>query len=95
MQQLRPVVTLAAALLFATFARAAEIKPPSAGHSSPDNASVYLKQPGCMRWTDECITCTRAGKNEAPICSNIGIACQPKAIRCIEAGAATDKPAAK
>jgi len=34
----------------------------------------------CMRWTDGCRTCQRSG--ESLKCSNIGISCQPAAIKC-------------
>jgi len=39
----------------------------------------------CMRWTDQCRICTRAG------CSNIGIACQPASVECLEHEQADDK----
>ena len=32
----------------------------------------------CIRWTDGCRNCDRA------FCSNIGIACQPAKIKCVE-----------
>lgn len=35
----------------------------------------------CQEWTDVCATCQRS-ETGAPVCSNIGIACQPKAISC-------------
>ena len=35
----------------------------------------------CQEWTDGCITCQRSDAGE-PVCPNIGIACQPKAITC-------------
>ena len=35
----------------------------------------------CQEWTDGCRACARPESGEA-ICSNIGIACQPKAISC-------------
>jgi hypothetical protein len=62
-------------------ARAAEIEipPPRA----PQNVSMQKGPPNCSRWTDECVNCTRGAESEAPACSNIGIACQPKAIRCL------------
>ena len=34
----------------------------------------------CVAWTDDCRTCQRTGDDVT--CSNIGIACQPGAIRC-------------
>jgi len=36
----------------------------------------------CVRWEDRCRICDR-GTDGAPICSNIGIACQPAEISCI------------
>jgi hypothetical protein len=51
----------------------------------PKDVSVQTGPPNCNRWTDECVSCTRGAKGEAPICSNIGFACQPKAIRCLGA----------
>jgi hypothetical protein len=35
----------------------------------------------CQEWTDGCRTCVRSDAGE-PLCPNIGIACQPKAISC-------------
>ena len=37
----------------------------------------------CGRWTDECRVCGR-GTGSGPACSNIGIACQPSKIRCLQ-----------
>ncbi len=62
---------------------AAEIPiPPPPSHASK-NLPVQANQPHCSRWTDECVSCTRGADGEAPICSNIGVACQPKEIRCL------------
>ena len=74
------LLTLAAALA-ATGARAAELEIPPPG--KPKELSIYVNQPNCTRWTDECVSCTRGDDGRAPVCSNIGFACQPKAIRCI------------
>ena len=54
---------------------------------APEDVSVQTGPPNCARWTDECVNCTRGAKGEAPVCSNIGFACQPKAIRCLRAAA--------
>ena len=62
-----------------TFAAEVEIPPPE----KPKELSVHVNQPNCMRWTDECVNCTRGADGAAPTCSNIGVACQPKAIRCL------------
>lgn len=76
------LLTLAVALTTAG-ATAAELEiPPLA---KPKELSVYVNQPSCTRWTDECVNCTRGDDGKAPTCSNIGFACQPKAIRCIGA----------
>jgi hypothetical protein len=52
---------------------------------TPRDVSVQTGPPNCSRWTDECVNCTRGAKGESPVCSNIGFACQPKAIRCLGA----------
>ena len=47
-----------------------------------ENVSMQKGPPNCGRWTDECVSCSRGAEGEVPVCSNIGIACQPKGIRC-------------
>jgi hypothetical protein len=72
-------------------ALAAELDVPPPG--KPKELSIYVNQPNCSRWTDECITCTREADNAAaPVCSNIGIACQPKAIRCLSPDVPKSEP---
>lgn len=68
-------------VLWATNARAAEIEIPPV--RTPQNVSMQKGPPNCSRWTDECVNCTRGAGDEAPVCSNIGVACQPKSIRCL------------
>jgi hypothetical protein len=36
----------------------------------------------CLAWSDGCVTCERADGKIS--CSNIGIACQPEAPRCLK-----------
>jgi hypothetical protein len=69
--------------------RAAELDIPARRPPS-ENVSMQKGPPNCARWTDACVNCTRGVEGEAPVCSNIGIACQPKAIRCVSSA-----PAAK
>jgi hypothetical protein len=69
--------------------RAAELDIPARRPPS-ENVSMQKGPPNCARWTDECVNCTRGAEGEAPVCSNIGIGCQPKAIRCL-----SSEPAAK
>jgi hypothetical protein len=52
---------------------------------APKDISVQTGPPNCARWTDDCVSCTRGAKGESAVCSNIGFACQPKALRCLGA----------
>lgn len=80
-------------LMTASFARATELPvPPPISRSVPKDIPVHANQPHCSRWTDECVNCTRGAQGEAPVCSNIGFACQPKAIRCLSGDAAPAAP---
>jgi hypothetical protein len=63
---------------------AADLKIPR--RAAPKEISIQKGPPHCSRWTDECVNCSRGAEGEAPVCSNIGIACQPKAIRCLGSG---------
>jgi hypothetical protein len=36
----------------------------------------------CLEWSDTCVNCVRAQSGENFSCSNIGIACQPKEVKC-------------
>jgi hypothetical protein len=76
-------ITLAAAITLIVspaFAADLDLTPPPAPSK---NAPVRTDLPNCNRWTDECITCTRETPGAAPVCSNIGIACQPRENRCL------------
>jgi len=66
-------------------ATAAELAIPPRGALKASNVSVQAGPPNCRRWTDSCVNCTRGAKGEQAVCSNIGFACQPKAIRCLAA----------
>jgi len=55
-----------------------------------ENFSMQKGPPNCSRWTDGCVNCTRGAEGEAPFCTNIGVACQPKAIRCVSPEAAKE-----
>ncbi len=94
-----------AATLVASTAFAAELpvpppaKPQETLRNKPDSnsreLSVYVNQPNCSRWTDDCVNCTRSAGSEAPTCSNIGFACQPKAIRCVGLDVPQGEPPSK
>jgi len=38
----------------------------------------------CIRWTDKCRNCSRSISGDHPVCSNIGIACEPAEVECLE-----------
>jgi hypothetical protein len=72
-------------LIIALFALGASAQTPAPA-PAPDAEEASLhgygdKAKACQEWTDTCRTCVR-GDNGDPICPNIGIACQPKAISC-------------
>jgi hypothetical protein len=86
---------LAAVLISITPALAADLPlkpkpaPVQAPAQSPDGASPLTPPSAtCREWSDGCRTCLRAADG-AVSCSNIGIACTPKAAVCT----ASDKPA--
>ena len=87
------IVIAVAALMTASSAFTAEIPiPPPISRAAPKDIPVHANQPHCSRWTDECVNCARGADGEAPVCSNIGIACQPKAIRCLSGDIAPAQP---
>jgi hypothetical protein len=79
-----------AALLIVNFAHADELlplppdQPAQTQLSGPKETSVHTGPPQCLRWTDGCVSCTRNDIKDKPACSNIGPACQPTEIRCIQ-----------
>ena len=72
-------------LLIAAFALGASAQAPTpSAPASSEEASLHGfgdSDKTCQEWTDGCRTCTRPESGEAT-CSNIGIACQPRAILC-------------
>ena len=82
---LRPVIwTVIVLALGCTLASdtGVESAGPSAGLSTLDSERGIYDGPNatCHYWTDGCRNCVRAGGKA--ICSNIGVACQPQAMRC-------------
>jgi len=75
------IVTLMITTLLPFMAAAADL--PIEGKPLPsENIHSYGdSNPSCQVWTDGCRRCNRA--DGAPNCSNIGIACQPGAIKCV------------
>jgi hypothetical protein len=82
-----------AALLAAAAALAADLK--ILPRTAPEDVSVQQGPPNCQRWTDECVNCSRGGDGEPSVCSNIGVACQPQAIRCLSPAIPHSEPSKK
>jgi hypothetical protein len=82
-----------AALLAAGASFAADLKIPP--RTAPEEVSVHKGPPNCSRWTDECVNCSRGAEDDAPVCSNIGFACQPKAVRCLSPAVPHSEPQKK
>jgi hypothetical protein len=74
-------------------ADAADIKVPP----RPRTADIQVQQGpvNCSRWTDQCVNCSRGAEGEPPVCSNIGFACQPQAIRCLSPAVPQRAPSKK
>jgi hypothetical protein len=83
-------MTVALMTIVTHVATAAELAIPP--RKPPADFSMQKGPPNCARWTDECVNCARgATSGEAPVCSNVGFACQPKAIRCLAPQASQSK----
>jgi hypothetical protein len=93
MRRLRLAIAIATSVLFGGAVIAADLPIPPRKAPQQTKApqakkplreiSVQQGTANCSRWTDECVNCTRAAAGEAPVCSNPGITCQPKAIHCL------------
>jgi hypothetical protein len=87
-------IAIATAAVFAAGASfAADLKIPS--RPAHEDVSVHKGPPNCSRWTDECVNCSRGADGEPSVCSNIGFACQPQAIRCLSPAVPHDEPKKK
>jgi len=52
---------------------------------SPDWVQSYGDHnKGCLEWTDTCVNCVRAQSGDNYSCPNIGIAYEPKEVRCVK-----------
>ena len=76
------VKILAGVLLVAVMAVAEQAAPPVLpAKESPSIHRYGDVDTTCQQWIDGCRACGRSSDG-APVCSNIGIACQPKAVEC-------------
>ena len=87
---------MAIALLAGIFGLAAAFAQQPAPPETPASAeppsiqSYGDRDATCVRWIDSCRACSR-GPDGEPLCSNIGIACQPKKVECTERKEETPK----
>jgi hypothetical protein len=73
---------LISAYLAGTIVVAEQTAPPAPPAGEPPSIQGYGDvDTNCQQWSDACRACGR-GNDGAPVCSNIGIACQPKAVQC-------------
>jgi len=84
---------IAAALIAIAPALAADLpvapEPKSAPAQAPAGANPLAPPAAaCLEWTDGCRVCQRAAGGQAS-CSNVGIACVPKAVSCTTIDAPT------
>lgn len=92
MQRFHVAMLALTVLLTANHAQADELSllplppdpPEQAQPIGPKESSVYDGPPRCLRWTDNCVSCTRTGLSDKPACSNIGPACQSGPIQCMQ-----------
>jgi hypothetical protein len=82
-----------AAFLAAGASLAADLKIPP--RMAPEDIPVHKGPPNCSRWTDGCVNCSRDAAGDAPVCSNIGFACQPKPVRCLSRAIPHSEPQQK
>jgi hypothetical protein len=78
---MRPSVVIALALALAFGGASAQGPTPPPAQDASSMHAYGDSDKTCQEWTDSCRTCQRSDASE-PICSNIGIACQPKPIAC-------------
>ena len=81
MHGIATALALAALLLVGASAPQRPVPAPDAASEEASMQGYGDRDKTCAEWTDGCITCARA-ENGDPVCPNIGIACQPKAIAC-------------
>jgi hypothetical protein len=75
------IIALACAL---TLGASAQTPAPPPAQDMVEEASLHGygdTDKTCQEWSDGCRTCQRSDAGE-PVCPNIGIVCQPKAITC-------------
>jgi hypothetical protein len=101
MQRFHVAIWMLAIMLTAPAAQADDLlplppdRPAQTQSSEPKETSVHTGPPQCLRWTDGCVSCTRNDIKDKPACSNIGPACQPAEIRCIQGEPSPSKPDGK
>ena len=76
------VLAFTALLALSGHAIAADLPLKPARPTPPASANpLAAPSAACLEWTDGCRVCQRAAGGEVS-CSNVGIACVPKAVQC-------------
>ena len=70
-----------AVILMAREAAPAELSPGQAAADWMQSYGEHNKD--CLEWTNTCVNCVRDQSSKNFSCSNIGIACQPKDVKCV------------
>jgi hypothetical protein len=96
---MRHLIIIVVALALSSASVPAQTPPPApAPPAATDDPSIHAygdRDKTCLAWTDKCRDCERHD-NDAIVCSNIGIVCQPAAITCTRRSEpAKDQPVAK
>jgi hypothetical protein len=87
LRRIRVIAAVTAVVLPADAAESLRVPPVDRIGEAPGEAIISPSMQsgaglaGCPAWTDGCIVCRRSG--DAVGCSNIGIACQPQAPKCL------------
>ncbi len=81
---------IAAALISIAPALAADLPlEPKSAPSPTDGNPLAAPAAACLEWTDGCRICKRDAAGGQASCSNVGIACVPKAVNCTTIDAPT------
>ena len=76
----RPWWSIVLIVLTVLEAAPAELTP---GQAAADWVQEYgSRNKDCLEWSDTCVNCVRAQPGGNFNCSNVGIACQPKEVKC-------------
>jgi hypothetical protein len=85
------VVGLMVAITFTLAQDSAPTPPPTAPGGEPSIYNFGATDRTCLSWSDGCRTCSYDKESSSAICSNVGIACQPREVTCVTRRPDTEK----